>query len=138
MIKNSIAILLLILFGYNAAAQEVMTSPAFNPVIAKQYQEQKNSKSGSTALKLPFYDDFSVPAVYPSSALWKDNFAFINTDFAKFPPSIGVATLDVLNEKGALYPEAGPYPFDADYLTSQPIRLDSIFSPSKKVISRKD
>ncbi len=138
MTKNIFTLLLITLLGLSAAAQEEMISPAFNPAVARKYQEQRKVKTGTTSLTLPFYDDFSVNSVYPSSLRWFDNYAFINTDFAKFPPTIGVASLDVLNDKGALYPGAGQYPFNADNLTSLPIRLDSVFTPVKKAITRKD
>lgn len=138
MIKHFITTLLFIYTVFTAAAQEEMTSPTFNPIVARQYSEQRDEKSASTPIKLPVYDDFSVPSVYPSPAIWSDKFAFVNTDFAKNPPSVGVATLDVLNDKGELYTGAGQYPFDADYLTSLAIRLDSVFFPVKKAISRKD
>ncbi len=137
MTKNIFTILVATLAGISAIAQEVLTMPAYNAVVANQYQT-KRAFAGSTAVTLPFYDDFSVVSVYPSSDRWADTYAFINTDFAKFPPSIGVATLDALDASGALYPNAGPNPFDADYLTSLPIRLDSVFSPVKKAISPAD
>jgi hypothetical protein len=132
MTKDIFAILLITLIGISATAQEVLTSPAFNPAVAKEYSVRKKSANAvSPALTLPFYDDFSVISVYPSPLRWTDAFAFVNTDYAKFPPSVGVATMDALDDKGVLYKDAGPNAFDADYLTSQPIRLDSIFSPAK-------
>lgn len=137
MTKNIFALLLFILVVFSVSAQEVLTSPSYNPSVAKQSQ-QKFVKASSTPLKLPFYDDFSVNSVYPSTSRWADKYAFINTDFAKFPPSIGVATLDALDENGNLYANAGKFQFDADELTSLPIRLDSIFLPSKKAISCSD
>ena len=138
MTKNIFAILFITLMGISAKAQEILTIPAYNPAVAKQNQ-LKNSASGqSKVLTLPFYDDFSVISVYPSPMRWADRFAFINTDYAKYPPSIGVATLDALDDKGSIYPGAGPNPFDADYLTSLPIRLDSIITPVKKALNRGD
>lgn len=120
----------------------MLTIPAYNPTVAKQYHlKVKRSTSSSTeALKLPFHDDFSEITVFPSPARWADSSAFVNTDYAKYPPSIGVATLDALDKEGAIYTNAGPNPFDADYLTSLPIRLDSLFNPdnTKTAISRKD
>lgn len=138
MTKNIYIILILIMFGISAGAQEVLTMPAFNPAVARKNLEIKKSTEAATVVTLPFYDDFSVISVYPSPLRWADKFAFVNTDYAKYPPSIGVATLDALDENGALYPNAGPNPFEADYLTSQPIRLDSLFTPVKKAINRSD
>jgi hypothetical protein len=67
-----------------------------------------------------------------------DNFAYINTDYGKYSPTIGVATLDAIDATGALYSVAGPYQFEADYLTSQPIRLDSVFTPVQRAIFKSD
>jgi hypothetical protein len=136
--KNKILIFILLLAGLAVQAQEVLTVPAFNPAVATEYRNNPKSKLSVSSLSLPFYDDFSVLSVYPSPFRWADKFAFVNSDYAKFPPSIGVATLDALDDAGSLYPNAGPNPFNADYLTSLPIRLDSIFDPEVKAISRAD
>jgi hypothetical protein len=139
MTKNIFAIVLLTLAGISATAQEILTTPSYNQVIADQYRAKSKSVTKSASiLTLPFYDDFSVVSVFPSALRWADAFVFVNTDYAKSPPSVGVATLDALDETGALYPNAGPNQFDADYLTSLPIRLDSILSPSKRAINRAD
>ncbi len=139
MIKNIFAIVVLTLAGISATAQEILTMPAFNPTVSNRYKiENKHVLKSASVLSLPFYDDFSVISVYPSPLRWADNFTFVNTDYAKKPPSVGVATLDALDETGSLYPNAGQNQFDADYLTSLPIRLDSILSPSKRAINRSD
>jgi hypothetical protein len=140
MTKHTFAILIPIFFSISAVAQEILTTPAYNPAVSKQYElKVKKSIAQSTeAVSLPFYDDFSVISVFPSAARWADSSVFINTDYAKFPPSIGVATLDALDKKGKLYAGAGPNPFEADNLTSLPLRLDSILFPIKRAISRKD
>lgn len=142
MTKIFFAILLTIFICISSTAQEILTAPAFNPIVAKQHNlklKLKNTAAQqSGALTLPFYDDFSVISVFPSPLRWTDSMAFVNTDYAKYPLTIGVATLDAINAEGALYPGASKYSFDADYLTSLPIRLDSVFSPEKKAISRAD
>jgi hypothetical protein len=138
MTKNIFAILLFIFAGITVSAQEMLTMPAFNPTVAKQHLVKKANTALTETITLPFYDDFSVNSVYPLQTRWADRYTFVNTDFAKYPPSVGVVTLDALDENGALYPGAGPYQFQADYLTSQPIRLDSIFSPVKRAIDLSD
>lgn len=142
MTNKFFAILLLFLSSLAGFAQESILLPAYNPVVAKQFEINKNSlkaaKVETDTIALPFYDDFSKKSVYPSQELWTDNYTFINNDFAKFPPTIGVATFDALDESGAIYSGGGPNPFDADYLTSRPIRLDSVFSPSPKALSIND
>jgi hypothetical protein len=138
--KHILAILILILVSITASAQELLTMPAYNPALSNQYQLKRSTATTTSkeAITLPFYDDFSEISVFPSPLRWADSSAFINTDYAKYPPSIGIATLDALDKEGSLYSNAGPNPFDADFLTSLPIRLDSVFSPSLNAITPKD
>jgi hypothetical protein len=76
------------------------------------------------SLILPFLDDFSKNSIYPNSTFWQDNFAYINRSLGVNPPTIGVATFDCINNKGAIYSQAGyKTVFVADYLTSQAIDL---------------
>lgn len=70
-------------------------------------------------------DDFSKPGPYPDTSLWLTNYVFINNEYGKAPPTLGVATFDGLNYDG--------YPYDfaatsgstgkADSLISKPIDL---------------
>jgi len=138
MIKNIFTIAFVILIGISASAQEVLTSPLLNPAVSGQAGLKHTSSALPGAITLPFYDDFSVNTVYPSALRWADRFTFVNTDYAKNPPSIGVVTLDALDDKGALYPGAGQFQFQADYLTSLPIRLDSVFTPEKRALNTGD
>ncbi len=97
-----------------------------NLINAKKMPSRKSANS----LPVPFFDDFSsLQSSYPNPKLWQNNLVFVNADFPIFPPSIGVATFDAFNANGRLYSHAATYPFNADTLTSQPIRLDSVFSP---------
>ena len=84
--------------------------------------------------KLPFLDDFSSTTVYPDPNLWADKDAYINSTLALNPLSVGVATLDAIDETGLIYSRATSTPFDADHLTSNRINFlwnspqqDSIF-----------
>ncbi len=139
---RNLLILLILLWVGNVQAQERLYSLEHNSsVINKQQHSLKNNLQNypdTVLLSLPFFDDFSKISVWPSPERWADNYAFINTDYAKNAPSVGVATLDAIDENGALYATAGPYQFEADLLTSQPIRLDSIFSPVSKAIRKSD
>jgi hypothetical protein len=73
-----------------------------------------------------------APVLYRSKAdpkwLWIDNFAFINSTYPIFPPTIGVATLDGLNEYGRPHdPFIQPNSYgNADYLTSVPLNLGGL------------
>lgn len=80
-------------------------------------------------------DSVNIYTVSPiaDGSIWEDNYAYLNNRYAVNPPTVGVATLDGLNEKG--------YPYDfvnitahgiADALTSKPINLSG-FSASDSV-----
>jgi hypothetical protein len=130
-----IYLLILFLLPLFVAGQEVISGVAGNPVVERHYQKYGMSamyKSGFKThkpLSLPFYDDFSEITVYPDTSRWIDNEAFINAAFPYYPINYGVATLDVIDATGRVYPEATPFTFLADHLTSKPIRLDSVFDP---------
>lgn len=121
-----IAVFFSILTTYS---QEIIVPLAGNPNLYGLKKTERN-KNASTPLLLPFFDDFSNYTLYPDSALWDDNYAYINTQFAINPISIGVATLDALDENGNLHSNASSSQFPADTLTSKTIRLDSVFEPS--------
>lgn len=134
-----ILIYLLPLFSFS---QEIITGVAGNPVIQEYLQEHpqppmlKNEFRSFSSINLPFYDDFSNITVYPDTSRWLDNEAFINATFAYFPVNYGVATLDVIDANGNVYPEASPFTFLADRLTSRPIRLDSVFDPGSQSMKK--
>ncbi|MBP6184600.1 MAG: T9SS type A sorting domain-containing protein [Saprospiraceae bacterium] len=66
-------------------------------------------------IAIPFFDDFNYPGPYPDPAKWVDDQAFINKTMAYQPVSLGVATLDGLDQFGRSYPES---PNKRDTLTS--------------------
>lgn len=140
--KKLILLLPVFLLSGLLNAQEVISGLRNNPsIITRLYTEFTDAPSGrfdTSYVVLPFYDDFSVNSVWPDKGKWADNTAFINTDFALNPPTIGVATLDAVNEYGELYNGSGFYSFDADTLTSQPIRLDSVFYSGNKAVRKSD
>lgn len=62
--------------------------------------------------------------------LWLDNYAFLNSTYPIYPPSVGVATLDGVDENGMPYDFSTGLPYGvADHLTSKPINLD-VYEPS--------
>ncbi len=133
--STRIHLLILFLIPLFVAGQEIISGVADNPVVERHYEKYGMSgmyKSGfkeHKPLNLPFYDDFSEITVYPDTGRWIDNEAFINATFPYYPINYGVATLDVIDATGHVYPEATPFTFLADHLTSKPIRLDSVFDP---------
>lgn len=75
---------------------------------------------------------FNLPNAYDTvlvfqpdtGTLWIDNYAFINSTYPFYPPSIGVATLDGVDETGMPYDFVTGLPYGvADHLTSKPINL---------------
>ncbi|MCX7953628.1 MAG: hypothetical protein N3A01_00390 [Bacteroidales bacterium] len=111
---------LLVAFSFLSYAQIVIKPLTYNSKISKN--KLKNYILSDT-LQLPFFDDFSYNSPFPDSTKWLNRFVYINKNFGKNPPSIGVATFDILNEKGNIYENASTTPFIADTLTSVPINL---------------
>ena len=72
----------------------------------------------------------------PGSVNWMDNYAYYNTTYPILPPTIGVATLDGLNEFGQPYnnSNAGNYG-KADVLTSKPIDLSGLVNNDSVFLS---
>ena len=138
--KKSILIILISFIVSSVYSQEIITTLNVNPVLLnkKHTHHIKTNKSLQSSLKLPFVDDFSNYTGYPDSNLWLDDYVFVNKQFALYPPTLGVATFDALDPNGVMYFWATTFQYPADTLTSQPIRLDSIFQPTYKVLRPSD
>ena len=145
--RNLFILLVFILFTSALSAQEYLTGVGSNPLkqeyskTAEWQNELKSQFISTPSINLPFYDDFSEITIYPDTSRWIDNEAFVNPNFGYYPVNYGVVTLDVLDASGNVYPWATTYTFEADRLTSKPIRLDSVFDPSiqaMKVLSPAD
>lgn len=121
------------------SAQEILTGTQTNSAIIEAINKgQKPMLKSNHVLSLPFFDDFSDDGVFPNPNNWINNDVYINNDYPVFPVTMGVATFDALDENGLLHPDAGQNIFVADYLTSYPIRLDSVFTPSPSALSASD
>lgn len=107
----SVFIILCVAFGFKATAQGVF---------------------------LPFVDDFSAYQGEPNKELWANYGAEVNRGYQFLPPTIGVVTLDLLDNSGRLYSQAGTYTFAADTLQSKSIRLDSARIPTQKKLIPSD
>lgn len=110
-----------------AKAQELLTPLQHSPMGV--HRNAKSITVDTLTIELPFYDDFSNYEGLPRPALWLSGNAYVNTTYAPFPPTIGVATLDAVDADGQLYPGAGIGTFAGDTLASQYLRLDSLFTP---------
>jgi len=110
-------------FSLSLLGQPVLIDLQDNTTLLHHHHiSTKNTKNIDT-LSLPFFDDFSQKSIFPDSSRWLDNETFINCDFPDNPPSIGVATFDMLNAEGKVYSNANSSQFIADHLTSMPIDL---------------
>ncbi len=136
--KKFIILNILLLMFSGSYAQEIITQLSTNPQLTGKLRVKKQFKSSTVSLQLPFVEDFSNYTGDPDSNLWLDNLGYVNTQFAIFPPTIGVVTLDALNQNGVVYPHATTSQFPADTLTSHPIRLDSVFQPVLKALKISD
>ena len=136
--KNILGLLFVFCVGA-LSAQESLVDLYSNPAVEHLYATRKDMHTKDDAvLQLPFFDDFSNYSGYPDNALWTDRHAFVNSSYAVFPPTVGVATLDALNDSGHLHYYADISQFGADTLTSRCIRLDSLFVPYKKAVTVAD
>lgn len=140
--KNRIyPFILLLAFSSGLHAQERLTRMQQNPQLSAKssaFRQKSTLSAETTPLLLPFVEDFSKEGIYPDTARWTDNTAFINRSFCVRPPSIGVATLDAADARGHIYPQGKTTAFPTDTLTSRPIRLDSIFSPIARSLTAAD
>jgi len=137
--------LLVFFLAFGIQAQEIVTGLQRNEAVKLKYdklQEQNQLKQSdsenTTSITLPFFDDFETSSVYPNQNIWQGYSVFVNENFPYFPPNINAATFDALDSTGKIYGNAVWIPFEADVLTSQPIRLDSVFSPITRALSPSD
>lgn len=151
-------------YTYDIATNTV-DSTANSPVLLVTYSEEEcfPTATSFTQFWLPYYrftvDDFDPitgekldSTLVPADTLisvgtvifaqldpatkWVDNYAFWNTTFPILPPTIGVATLDGLNEFGLPYNNSIVNAFgSADVLTSKPIDLSGLTNDSAVYLS---
>lgn len=133
---------LLILVSFSDLAAQRFQGLSENPVI-KQYLKRQStsgnqqfslykSAAEETLLTLPFFEDFSVVSVFPDPTKWSDRCAFINTSFDIDAISVGVATLDAIDEYGEVY-NISKRPVSSDSLTSRGFDLSSYSYPDDTV-----
>ncbi len=113
----------LFLFHYgNVLAQEQIGTVEYNPFVQKMSGKSMHAKT--TALTLPFFEDFTDYHAIPDQTKWIDRQVYINNTMAVNAYSRGVATFDAINEYGKPYDTSNPNSIRyADSLTSQQIDL---------------
>ena len=113
-----------IIISFSAIGQVVIHGLSSNAQLLNNKQTELNRNITTIdTLSLPFIEDFAYDSLFPSQSHWLDRNVFINQNFAINPPSVGVATFDVLDEYGFMYNTASTNPKPSDYLTSKPINL---------------
>lgn len=125
--KQLTILFFLVSFPLLLSGQEKIVELELNPEIRKKIKDgipMLKSYLSPDTLDLPFFEDFSKFTIYPSADRWEDQNAFVNMGFGENPPSLGVATFDVLDSTGMMYDRATTFSFIGDYLTSKPIDLE--------------
>ncbi|PLW97128.1 MAG: hypothetical protein C0593_09335 [Marinilabiliales bacterium] len=132
--------IVLCFFAATVAGQEVIVPLAGNPELQGRDNKKAFSQKDEDNLLLPFFDDFYQDRVYPDESKWDGYDGFQNQDFAVFPITQGVLTLDALDELGRIHSNAlpGPSNWISDIVTSKAIRLDSVFSPNPIALHTSD
>lgn len=125
--------LLIIVCTIRINAQEVITGLQSNIKVREAWENLDKRKGITLAdtLDLPFFDDFSKPAIFPDPMKWQDNFVFINNSYSDQQITEGIATFDAIDNTGRLYETASSFGFEADHLTSKPINLN--YSSSEEI-----
>lgn len=107
MLKHLITITILscIVFTGSIYAQEQVAPLLFNPVAANAAasSNQQGAAYKTTALTLPFFEDFTGYSPLPDGNKWVERYVYINNTMGNNPVSRGVATFDALNDFGIPY-----------------------------------
>ena len=101
-IRQAILFFAALLCAGTAAAQEQVTSVNYNP-FAAQGNRAAGTASKTTALTLPFFEDFTGTDARPDAAKWVEAQVYVNNTMCVGPVSRGVATFDALNAQGRPY-----------------------------------
>lgn len=121
--KLTPALLCCFSFFATADAQEFL-APLGHNIARYQQAKAQALPYKTTALSLPFFEDFTGSSIYPDHAKWIGHSVYVNNTMCISPISRGVATFDALNARGGPYDSINNNALVyADSLTSQPIDL---------------
>jgi hypothetical protein len=132
---RNILLIFLLLAIFSCVAAQSLQGLSENPVLKKYLNDHSfllKAKADESTLFLPFFEDFSSLSVIPDPEKWIDRSAFINSSFAVDPVSIGVATLDAIDENGNIYAMTD-FPTSSDELTTHPFDLSAYASSGDSV-----
>ena len=128
-------IILLLVFSVSDSqtfAQEQLAPLQYNAGMSEN-KKHSYSTARTTALTLPFFEDFTGYEANPDSSKWIDRQVYINNTMGLNMLSRGVATFDALSQFGVPYDTINPYTIRyADSLSSKTIDL-STFLPSDSI-----
>ena len=128
--KSFLFILSLLIFVSNLFAQEQLSTFYRNN---RNVSFDHSAFAKTTALTLPFFEDFTNYETFPNPLKWKDALVYINNSFPINPISRGVATFDGLNTFGVPYDSVNKYAaIYADSLTSQIIDISN-YTPNDSI-----
>jgi hypothetical protein len=131
-IINIFCILCLLSGGYKSKAQENIAHLLYKPVSPNP-NGSSFSLLRTTALSLPFFEDFNQPGADPDTSKWIGRQVYINNTMGVNVLSQGVATFDALSQYGIPYdPVTAAALLYADSLTSKQIDLSS-FVPGDSI-----
>lgn len=131
--RSIVLFILSLLLWQGTFAQEVIIAPLnFNGAL-KQQPANTRAASKTTAITLPFFEDFTDEITWTNKDRWVDDEVYINNTMGVKPISRGVATFDALNANGIPYNTTNPFAQGyADSLTSRDIDL-STFTPADSI-----
>lgn len=117
-----------------AQSQIIETAPVYNHTLrAHAYKQSLEPlmRNSVDTLNLPFMDDFAYEGPHPRTENWAGGSVFVNNTLSYNPPSVGVVTMDGLDQTGAPYgsEETG------DTLTSCPFYLGTYTSANDVYLS---
>jgi len=115
---------LLLCLAIPAFSQEVVAPLRFNARLADLPETTRRPFLKTTALGLPFFEDFTEYSPYPNSVRWADSNVYINNTLGSGVISRGIASFDALNKRGRPYDTTNMFNLVfADSLTTQPFDL---------------
>lgn len=129
---QSLIAFLLIGLAITARSQERLAPLQYNPFVRPQAVGLP-ATAKTTALSLPFFEDFDQYDIIPDTNKWIGRQVYVNNTMCDNPVSRGCATFDAISQYGLPYDTVNPYILRyADSLTSKAIDLSS-FVPGDSI-----
>lgn len=125
---NSFFVLLASALGGLSVQAQEFTAPLMRGAEPFGMTEPPRIPRKTTALSLPFFEDFCQTSPLPNPERWSDRQVYVNNTMGVGSLSCGMATFDALNAQGQPYHQgsSNTLVLRADSLTSQPIDLSAL------------